>query len=587
MKQKSYTLLSFLTLILSCYSMDPITGLTPASNQYIVGDSRGRVLRIAFRTGLRQQDGDFVDQSNDFKINYANTNFFEPAKNGEQIVHVFKIVDGKYTWEDAEDLTSKFDLTLSINPFMVGNKELMASKFVAKESIEPFEACIAIKGGLPFGDQDKLHASKSSASLSTFCYKLNCRGQWVVGFDWENFTYILFSIIKILIIFAMIAMVFVRPFFPEYQKLRFIWIGQTIFFYQLLIYSPLTTGSFGGVIDEVHKGMIKAIQRSFFIKTQPKISDKFLEYAHGFQVYKYYDYDMAAALTEELFIGTILMIIVLIATEVLKFTKNREMLKIFKEMRSALGLVYFIPFTIFISYIQFIYAITGQVLYFWCIVNFLLCIVFFLFYAIQFMRMATTVASINYLHGRGVYQEGKVEFEQGSDWAFDTFPSMDTKVWMRIVEFLIYILLGFSYLSTYEYGSLAPFTFFILWIVLIYFSIDKVKTFETGSNEREDILKIIKLNPIITILRTLEFFIMGILNAFRMKLSGIKILTYVYLIILLADIVLIMMQLVLRVLSLKKKPDYVVEMEKSKNKKLNQRYQEVERREQDANTGNK
>jgi len=52
----------------------------------------------------------------------------------------------------------------------------------------------------------------------------------------------------------------------------------------------------------------------------------------------------------------------------------------------------------------------------------------------QFFRMGLSIHNINYLHGKHVYQEGKVRVEQGLDWAFDTYIYKDTQVRKRKLE---------------------------------------------------------------------------------------------------------------------------------------------------------
>lgn len=573
--------LALLKLIITfAITADPWEGLVPAGNHYIVGDSRGRMLRVAFRSALRQKD--FTLESNEFKANYATVNFFEPAKAGEQVLRLYEGDKTKKEWTG--ELTQDFDLTLSINPFMVSVKELMHFKFVAKKSIEPFDGCVVLKGGLPYGDKDPLYQAKPSQNLNSYCVALKFRGQWVVGFNWEGLGYVVFSVMRIIFSLIALGMIFVRPFFPEYSKLKFIWIGNTMFLFQLLMYSPLTTGSFGGVIDELHKGMIRASRRVFFFMPQPKFSDEFLTYANGFQVYKYYDFGLYAAYTEELFIGTIGLFLALIVSGIVKLTKNKRLQKITREMRSATGIVFFIPFSVYTFFILFVYSITSKITYVWCVINTLILIIFLLYYIIQVFRMVTTVANINYLHGRGVYQEGKVEVEQGSDWAFDTFPSMNTRVWMRVLEFLIYINIGVWYVTTYEWGVFAPFAILVNWIILAWFSIHKIVKFESGTDERESILRVAKLTPIITVLRCIEYLILGLLNAIRFKLGMIKFLTIVYLIVFLVDIVLILVQLGLRAYSLTTKPDYIVDMERDrKQKRQLARYHEAQRREAEKN----
>lgn len=574
-------LLLFLILSTTIKGQDPWEGLLPTGNQYIVGDTRGRMLRIAFRTNQRLED--FAKETDEFKMNYGIKSFFEPSEAGEKVIRLY--LGDKTNNEFKDEITDDFDLTMSNNPRMVATKQLIHTKFVAKKSYEPFEACIVLKGDLPYGDNDPLKTN--SKKMSSFCNKIEARGQWIVGFNWEGLGFVVFSILKIIMNLAALGMIFVRPFFPKYARLKFAWVGQSVILFQLLMYSPLTTGSFGGVIDELHKGMIKASRRVFFLKIEPNFNETFRkESAFAFQVYKYYDFGLVAAITEELLIGTVAMLVMLIATGIVNLGNNTRVKRIVNEMKSCLGLVYFIPFSVFFSYNLFMYSISSTFLEFWSIVNNVISIIFLIFYGITIMRMVTTVYYINYLHGRAVYQEGKVDVEQGSDWAFDTFPSMNTNVWLRVLEFLVLILLGPTYVNTYEWGVLAPFTILVSWILLLAFTINKLKTFEGGTDEREATFAVSKLTLIIYSFRCLEFLILGILNGFRMSLGAIKIFTWIYMILLLLDIIAVLLQLGLRVRTLTKKPDYIKDMIADKKRKRQlARYEEEEKKRKEKGNG--
>jgi hypothetical protein len=43
--------------------------------------------------------------------------------------------------------------------------------------------------------------------------------------------------------------IFVRPFVPEYMKLKMVWIGQVIIYYDLISFTGLIMGNFRHTID--------------------------------------------------------------------------------------------------------------------------------------------------------------------------------------------------------------------------------------------------------------------------------------------------------------------------------------------------
>lgn len=86
----------------------------------------------------------------------------------------------------------------------------------------------------------------------------------LVEFDWKQFMFILFSITNIIFNIVKLFVTFFRPFMSKYVKLKMIWVGQTVLYYQLLTYTGLTPGAFGWTIDEAQKGMIKSTRSTFF-----------------------------------------------------------------------------------------------------------------------------------------------------------------------------------------------------------------------------------------------------------------------------------------------------------------------------------
>jgi hypothetical protein len=89
--------------------------------------------------------------------------------------------------------------------------------------------------------------------------------QWITSTDLRSLSCTVFSILKILLNLIILYVVFARPFVQEKYKLRLIWIGQTIIYYQLMIYSGLSPGVFGGFIDDIQEGMLEASRKYFYV----------------------------------------------------------------------------------------------------------------------------------------------------------------------------------------------------------------------------------------------------------------------------------------------------------------------------------
>ena len=115
----------------------------------------------------------------------------------------------------------------------------MVVKWTPLETFEGFTGGAAVKGAAFDGTTQTL-GGIDPVSVPT------C---WVTATDWKDIMYVVFSISKIIMNLAIIYVCVVKPFLPEWTKLRAIWIGQTVIYYQLLVYSGLLPGVFGYTID--------------------------------------------------------------------------------------------------------------------------------------------------------------------------------------------------------------------------------------------------------------------------------------------------------------------------------------------------
>jgi hypothetical protein len=180
-------------------------------------------------------------------------------------------------------------------------------------------------------------------------------------------------------------------------------------------------------------------------------------------------------------------------------------------------------------------------------------------YVNHFFRIATGVRDINYLHSKGVYQEGKVTVEQGLDWAFDTYISSETKVWIRQLELFAYYLVVNTFLAGYVAGMAACLFLFILWGFLLFCNVQRYRAYITGTKERDAQKKIASLgiaHLVINLIIQLIYCIFWIGR--EMSLASVKFFTWVWFILIFSSVIILVTQAVLRLLSLKIVPDYVV-----------------------------
>lgn len=570
-----------MALISATLSQDFFSSKT-SSILWNVGNGIGRFTRFSLNSTIQ-----FKDSSAEIKVDYAKKNLFTKDS---WIFSIFS--DHSLT----SNITDKYDLTFHKNEGFAGRSGNLFLEFKSKESHENFDGCFVIEA-TPFLASETWAATggvvqaatqgfdKSQASI--YCNKMNFESQYVPNFNWKKFSYYLFGFVRIYFqIFALIV-VFGRLFVPEYAKLRVIWIGQTIILWQFLLYSGLQSGNFGGVIDSIQEGKLQASKEILFMNLNPQFSTKFIDSMRGFVVYKFYVNEIKPALTHEAFYEILALVIVVILQRIAEFTYNVKIMKVAREINSGLGLVVMVKL-IFISLNGlYSFSIIGEYNTFWHWLNIILFAFVGVYYTLRFVRMAVTVNSINYLHSRGVYQEGKVEYEQGSDWAFDTYISMETNVKIRVVEFIFLILIPNLYNSGYEAYQVGSVVLVIIWLCILGFNIHKLAKFEGGTNERDDSKIVIIVNLVIMGLMTIMSIIMMIFClSKKMGLKGVKFLTTVYVICLFLATLALLIQAPMRLLFSRRLPDYIRDMRNEEKRKRQVARYEQEKRDEEKKTLN-
>lgn len=277
--------------------------------------------------------------------------------------------------------------------------------------------------------------------------------------------YVVFSISKIIFNLAIILICVVRPFFPNWTKLRAIWVGQTVIYYQLLVYSSLLPGVFGYTIDMGQEGMLKSSRRYAFGATAPKIKTE-----QEFVVFKFIQNEMIPSVFEEAHVELITMTVITVLVAILKFfsggARDNKVLVIAREIKSGVFIFSFIPFVVHFSH-QFLSVAYTKDHDVYSVIIIVISIGICCIYANHFMRMGQGIRDINYLHGKHVYQEGKVRVEQGLDWGFDSYISMETKTWVRILEFVAYIILALTFCGGFVLDATSAAVCFFIYIFLL------------------------------------------------------------------------------------------------------------------------
>lgn len=508
----------------------------PAGYWVIESTRISRVIRMS----LKNQEG-LKNSTPEEKAKYTIENFH----NKGSIVQYFSgnTVD--------TDVTSKYNNIIDNNQALakVGSITINSR---AKESVEFLSGQMTIKGpayaewknGATLGTVEPSLINKADQGSTEL---INFNTQWVTKTDWKQISYVVWSIVKAFMNIIMIYITLGRPFMENFKKLRAIWIGQSVMFYQLVTYSGLTVGVFGGLIDDIQEGVIKASRRLFyFIPTNPGFSED-----RGFVIYKFYQNELIPFILEEAFIESVLVIGITGLYILGRFCFSKKTLTIVREMKGCIYMFCMLPLSVHGFHTAIVHTLLQDFDNFYVILNMAVVIVIMVIYVVQIIFMVETVRQINYLHSRGIYQEGKVELEQGSDMAFDTYVSMKTNVRLRILEFLAYEYIFLIWAVGYLAASATATIVFITYLFLIYSTWQKYSTFELGTEERKYQHRVLMMSFIHTILLTIQHFIFLIFWWWKnISINMVQFLTYLYLLFFFADIILIIGQTISRIVRL-------------------------------------
>lgn len=498
------------------------------------------VSRISFRV-----QPDLEKESSATKIEYVNTKFFDSSNFPNELI-TFHAEDPATTGNTVSTLKTE----VIKNDALASAFTSLVYRYTPTESMESVDgAILAIKGEAYDG---------TTAALSGDPVEFNA--MYVVKTDWKQIMYVIFSIAKIFMNIVIVYITFARPFMPEWSRLRAIWVGQTVIYYQLLVYSGLIPGVFGYTIDMGQEGMIKSSRRYAFINTIPKIDDE-----QDFVVYKFIQNDFIPKVIEECLIEVLSMAFITIAVLILKVlsrgARDNKLLRIAREIKSSVYVFSFIPFIVHFTH-QLLSVAYSKDQKFYSILAIIAGISLIAIYLNHFFRMAQGIRDINFLHSKAVYQEGKVRIEQGLDWAFDTYISMDTNVPIRIAELFIYMIFAANYASGYVIGAFSATFCFIMYVVLLLGNIQKFSKYITGTRER-DIQKKITLFSIIHLsCITFNHLIYLFFWLFKgMSLKATKFWTFVWYLITFIDLIVIFVQLGFRLYTMNLIPEYINKQE--------------------------
>ena len=481
-------------------------------------------VRISFRTQFTTEN---IDPTRDKRSKYISDLVTGKEKN---VVHFGKL-----------DEANNFSPLTGFEAEVVPNDALARSYFSIQVHLSPLESHEQINN-VAVGVSGASFKGKTLPNLSeksTDSKKLPA--QYVSTFDWKSFMYHFFEIVNVIFILTKIFVIFVRPFLPDYSRLRTIWIGGTLIYYELLCYTGLMPGHFGWTIDQAQQGMIKSTRNHFWVSTVFKVDTE-----RPFMVYKFFENEFYPVLISEVPWGVIGIVVSVVATFVLELIfkggkRIHPVVQAAREMKSAILIFSFVPFWIHSTH-NFYNIGFSKSHSFWQILSAVAMVWIGAVYIKKIFKIGTSVDSINYLHGREVYQKGQINVEEGLDWVFDTYIDMNSRSLIRQLELLLYILIVLAYASgaTWEFAS--PLGVFIFYALLFAGSIEKLMMYDTNTDERRFQKKLLLLSIIHLFLQffiNLLYFIF-VVSQGKLNLSGVKILTWIWFFLIFADVALLL-----------------------------------------------
>lgn len=161
---------------------------------------------------------------------------------------------------------------------------------------------------------------------------------------------------NVIFIFAKMFIIFIRPFLPDYSRLRTVWIGGTVIYYELLCYTGLMPGHFGWTIDQAQQGMIKSTRHHFWVFTVFKVDTE-----QPFIVYKFFENGIYPILISEVPWGVTSIILSVISTFILEQLlkggiRAHPVVQAAREIKSAILIISFVPFWVHFGHNMFAIA---------------------------------------------------------------------------------------------------------------------------------------------------------------------------------------------------------------------------------------
>lgn len=106
-------------------------------------------------------------------------------------------------------------------------------------------------------------ASDSEQTTSVNFNEFSLNSYWKSEATWEEVFYEIFKWVKRVLIATQFYVIFARPAINNVHKVPIAWFGSSIMMIQTFFWIPYISGSFGGVIDSILRGVARARQDFF------------------------------------------------------------------------------------------------------------------------------------------------------------------------------------------------------------------------------------------------------------------------------------------------------------------------------------
>lgn len=477
--------------------------------------------------------------------------------------YIFNATEDKFRFYSPYNFSENF--TLKVKSIMYKNEGYAKSSgkifvdFEPLHNIDKTNLCATVRV-TPFEYTDfysKEHPPPPKKIInldSSNCFLTKFKSTHYLSEGNEKIVEFFFKLVKLYFDLGQIVIIYLYLKRPEWASLRLIWTTETYFHLNLLFYIGFSPGYYGGFVNKINYGMIKASKTVlFFFSDNYRYSKSFTDYMDRAGFYKKIMLKISPSVPEELFIESIVFIILLLIFTFFKLKKEKN-----KAKKAYDTMFIFFSFNIlkgttigfcYMHAFNYIPRNKYYIFFYFCFLTLLF------FFSMRIFLIAKKINSVKYLRKKKIYTRTYLKIEPGDAWAFNTYINSETNSYLRSIK--IFFLLSICVNLAYGEAKINLVLNIVNWFLYSCCILFEIFYFRLGNKEREDTLKILKMSLIHSVFMMIFniFFLRIVIEDITLKWTIIF--SYAFSSLLLIDIYLLCFQLFLRVKFALIKPDYL------------------------------